>query len=1855
MPSPQYTIAAVWKSFIQRPVNAHLQKLIQQVQEANPTAPGTHIPMMSVLKDCIPDDLREMAKIILGIGFSGIDRDNSKNGKASSFMQMTVLQLSVLVQYTSLHPEANQRQAVVEMLVKVFSPDEINRIVFGNNCNVLHLAAFLKMEATLDLIIAHGGDPLIENGCGLNALETLQAVTAKGFDIGNFLAEKAMRLRDSSDDKCETAMSGGYLAQGCNDVGREAAAMEEVDIEKLESDSQHADDDSSLELDMDNSPQVFHLTFDDEPDDGPLVLDSNRRYVSHPYDAPSSGGSESEGDLENSVRMVEQDAHYTDHHLQYSYYISDNLEAESDPDSDMESYQDPAYYFRRMSLAQCKERIAPLSSILKDTPGWPPENMTTKQELEFRAYREYLSTLQVQPVQPKLQNGSLKPSVTEAAANAGGEAIAVTRRMTVRWDPVKKVRVFQHHTQYQPDEDEVLHIEQYEHHEEAVVDRAESPSSLYDYARPMTPIEPSPSSQATSTAFYANTSNFINNSSVDLSAAVEGVPAFPTYTRPLPQIPQWENSQMRSSIARSRSVTPPPQLVLSEDTTKGTLAAAVSKRVPGIWSPRILKSPFPTPMFSASDPELVLTSIAKTKAEEQHTSASSDDGMSDEAMSPSRFSSAMTILDASSQWVSKVFKNTVSPTGSISKAFNGGKKGSMQLSALNLADNKKDIERTIDSMEHGYTSSTLSALISPIYDSTFKRSMTSNRHCDLIGGPLGDNNQSMLSLKSTLKGKFNNLPSCASTPQLLSFSRSLPSFPAPISQAPTATDISLDWGEASPQEDWCASTNNDSRICSDKKNHTANGSTDSNKARDKKSKVRRLALLTSNGASLNTIRASMSHLPKVTSPLANVSFMRTASRLPQLYAADKNDKGLQASIRRSSSDTQCPSHSQGTPSSTEVNRSRSDSSGTADRGTLSGSGVLYQEQSSAIQHSGKDVALGMGTAMCRKPRTSSGNQSYWKKRKEVMVVIPPRVSSIGVLESSMSHMLQESQQLPVVRQCIQEQPTTCATKAAATVRDGCPDLNIKSATQYVPTPMTKKQETQIVRRHKISDAGSRHCSRLIEDSRSTILPDPTATDADQGAMEHIHGISHVATSDIQRRDGWGSGNGLAYMGMALVNIHEIGNGLGIQRYSLRQSRTVQRIQSPDSDMSLESTLNSSIWEMASDIYSRSKRRTLSNCDSPSTTHTGVLFLRIKSVCNFTLPIPSERTMVSIRIDTGHEKVDTDYVPLTDIDILFDQEFCIPVTPTLAVTITLHLMQAPHLQPRFSPPVQIPSSPTLHPLPQLDYHEQHSSHHDSQSPPTTRFSAQSTSTLSTSQSKKRLQLPSLFRKRPLITPPPRDNILSVSSQDHVHQYSGDAFYYNHEAEAGSRYWPAPGDGFNDRDSLEVLASSSRMEKQTELSTFSKLKKGIMSVHKRRKSPVPVQSCRGITMDEVDTLRPYQAHFQPYQDQEFYIPPPSLSHPATVGKTSLHLGYDVQETDMLPLVPPIALTLPQLTFSHIQKTETPLEVLSRHILFEDELCIARSGIMFHDLRSACTNQIVNVEFMTVNNWVDLNDYSRVSMGPHGSAGMQQQYDELNSRNKGHMLGVGEDDSENEQYEDGQDDVNSDTEDNIIAKVITSLCFIPGPEMDPEDAIYEDEDRSSLEPQSLVECQLGLHYFQWQVRTFFQGRLFYMTPGHQWKEGWFSLVGSKLWYCHRRQQRHGETSHFSATVNDWEQVKCLNLENVWQIETAQEKFKTTAWFQGDRNQVQDDQDGQDEYLQQHACDKNQESDDGSFLLVRNSFRLHVRVPKQPSATGSKAVVVQDFYAESAELAQGWVTYLLNSIRERPLRPNWLHEEDE
>ncbi|KAF9985641.1 hypothetical protein BGZ65_010283 [Modicella reniformis] len=319
------------------------------------------------------------------------------------------------------------------------------------------------------------------------------------------------------------------------------------------------------------------------------------------------------------------------------------------------------------------------------------------------------------------------------------------------------------------------------------------------------------------------------------------------------------------------------------------------------------------------------------------------------------------------------------------------------------------------------------------------------------------------------------------------------------------------------------------------------------------------------------------------------------------------------------------------------------------------------------------------------------------------------------------------------------------------------------------------------------------------------------------------------------------------------------------------------------------------------------------------------------------------------------------------------------------------------------------------------------------------------------------------------------------------------------------------------------------------------------------------------------------------------------------------------------------LPRLTLLRLQETETPLELLRRYIYFDDEFCIARTGILFNTIRPSCENQVVSVEFHTVNTWVDRTDYSQAS--------------DSQCVIRDHL-----DDSGVAQVS-GENPMNDEP---IVAKVVTSLCFIPGLEMDPESAIYEDETYIRTEPQSLAECRVGQTYFQWQETRGFQGHLFYLTEGHQWKEAWFCIVGSKLWQCCRPPSAFTPTSsslppsQVSSTDPDvLEKLRFLDLETVRYIETEVQVFKATPRHLDDESLT--------------FCNDMDEIEDfgETFSPIKHSFRLRMRAPEQrmnDSDPVSWTTVTQNFYAGSEDMAQAWMESLRVACRSRPPRPYWL-----
>ncbi|KAG0100599.1 hypothetical protein BGZ93_010192 [Podila epicladia] len=654
-------------------------------------------------------------------------------------------------------------------------------------------------------------------------------------------------------------------------------------------------------------------------------------------------------------------------------------------------------------------------------------------------------------------------------------------------------------------------------------------------------------------------------------------------------------------------------------------------------------------------------------------------------------------------------------------------------------------------------------------------------------------------------------------------------------------------------------------------------------------------------------------------------------------------------------------------------------------------------------------------------------------------------------------------------------------------------------------------------------------------------------------MELIHGVLHTAVDE---------GEDMSHLGSALINLQGIAQGLPIQRYTARHSKEVQKF----SDCALD------------DVF--------------------------KGFADFSLPIPTEGAMVSIRIDTGLEKVDTDYIPLEDIEMLFNQD---PVIPDLALTMTLHLMQSPHLYPRSqSSPLTANKSEciSLEDLLLQNHFDCRNKHavHDSgisflRSPNLTLSWRATAATISSRTSR---SLASIFQKQYAQT----NRSSRCSSDDNgitAVSVGADSVYPSTLSESSSTSFAhsVP------RQSMVSLASATK-------STIAKWKRHILTPSPRKKKPSGLStSAENEQVTEQDDA-------------------PAIRYPGL--RTCLDAFLpdlpDLEQHSDSAIDSSSSSSLPQLSMNQIHGSETPLQILSRHTLFEDENCIARSGIMFEDLRVACENQIVRVEFLAINNWIDRTDYSRKST-PSSERSRKQE----------------------PRGDDRDDDSETASEDLakgdfVVGKILTSLCFLPGQAMDPEDAFFEDENRIPKEPQNMLECQQGLHYFQWQSRTTYQGNLFYMTESNVWVEGLFRIVGSKLWRCNY-QPSNDLQGHDDENL---EMVAYLDLESVTSIETNLGVFATRP------SSLEEQDSGQMDAL---PGDMNFGGEQVPFYAVNNSFRMHMTsveaLEDNSNAKEKNDPRVQDFYARTPESGQEWVTALMTSCQNRPPTPYWLHSKDD
>ncbi|KAG0288143.1 hypothetical protein BGZ96_008042 [Linnemannia gamsii] len=1361
--------AAIWKTFIQQPAIVCLETLLFQVQEARESNPSFEVPVIMVYKDRFHLDQREQATAMLGLDFSTTVPDSlsssstslsSSSSSQSDCIAMTVLQYSILTLFAGQPEDTNQRELVIEMLVKNLSPEEINGQVFGDGNNALHLAAFLNMESTLHVLIAYGGSPLLANGRGHSAFDILFEVTPASLTPPSLRAHRASypcsfkenvapatttltraasiassikRAHPSEEPHLpSTSYSHQHFSSnttvhpthenthhGKNDIEDESDDNISMPV-RSSAECEFVSDNDSLVLELDDGPQVFQRTKngdEDSLDDYLASRDSLGRSLICDNKAFADGYDHDDLDIfdsSNNAHLVEKDAQDMDPNYFHQnglelQFLQEQLELDEFERQKIHLHEDLTCFLRiRPDGPSLIASGAYLVSILKNRHTWRPQELSIEHVQSFEAYEDYTERLQLQR----------KPDVS----HIDDLRHQATCEKAVRWNSIKQVREYQRHMNCQLEMDGWDGLLVSEPYDEPVDDSFVPTASPYDIVRPVTPVRPR------SHALSMN----VNNSRLDLSRAdVTGRTSSPLphdTDRPLPDIPQAAKESAISSFFGYCKGTPPPpssykaRTAVTEtacqanDQVKSASSRPFSKRLSAtslLWNSKRPSSPFAKMPFSSSDIQLQLPMMT-----------TSSDGVLSEFTPGQRDAteSLPSLATDSSQWMPRMLRSLTSPPNSLSKAR-----------IRNSLDSSQSIPKTQtvqelllqgapfsidpDLSHHGKRSTIVD------YDTIFPGSILSS---PTTTSTTTATPKMFAQLKSALREKFSSppgsftheltsIPRCVSTPPLLPPNHMSQSLSEPSSPNMSTVEYNREWPVFPARESSLDRRSSNSSAISD------SSTTDDDAHEDSKvnGSLQQRRPSTPSDLADATIRA---HIPRVTSPLARGSSARSTTRSPQLYPLTMRPSESVAEDAEAEKigDEQADFLTRGPRAASPIPQEFSQS---ADR-RLSLTGVA--NQLSGIINSSAALTSRMSTtdiredpnrpALPERPPSRSGSyspslplpwphqaqdatvalrqhrspsetsvtkHSNWTKRKEVAALVhPPRTSSLppGPLPAP-ALPLRQQQDLPTANKGLRmEEIPTCGTNdheaesKFVEILDTCIFSETESvlATPVIPVVNLFPLQQKDPRVKHYQDMLVTSTELAARTKPQYVLPELVFSAESSEEMEYIHGVTHDTSSglftDIQDNSKG------SLMGAALVNIQGISHGLEVQKYNLRQSTVVGRFSDVDlpssalslvvpSHQSLYHERYASLWMDLSEFESQPRRSTLSNCDSPSTFQTG-------------------NTMVSIRIDTGYEKVDTDYVPLEDFDMFINQEFCLPVCPGLAITITLHLMQAPHLQPRY---------------------------------------------------------------------------------------------------------------------------------------------------------------------------------------------------------------------------------------------------------------------------------------------------------------------------------------------------------------------------------------------------------------------------------------------------------------------------------------------------------------------------------------------------------------------------------------------
>lgn len=777
-------------------------------------------------------------------------------------------------------------------------------------------------------------------------------------------------------------------------------------------------DNDSLELNLDDGPQVFqqtdHCDEDSLDDDLPSrdalgrSLVSENKAFADGYDHDDLDGYSGS----NTTHLVEKDAQDMDPYYFHRnevelQFLQDQIELDEFERRKTQLHEDLTCFLRiRSDTPNLTASGARLVSILKNRQAWRPEHLSIEHAQSFEAYEDYTKRLQLQR----------KPDVS----HEDDSRHQLAREKSVQWNNVKQIREYQRHMNCQLEMDGWDGLLVSEPYDEPVEDSFVPTASPYDIVRPVTPVRPR--SHALSLSF--------NNSSFDLSDDL-GRSSFPLphgSSRPLPEIPQ----SAKSSFFGYRKGTPPPPSFLSK--AKATLATTASsftsqddeqaksssprpfsKRLSAsslLWNSKRPGSPFVKTSFSSSDIQLRSSSVA----------SSSEEGPAESTFVLGQRDStefAPPLMTDSSQWVPRMLRNLTSPSSSLSKARSRGSLDSSQSiprtqTVQEMLLQAAPFSISSDMSLHGERPTIVD------YDTIFPGSVSSPS----VTSTTAATPKMFSQLKSALKEKFStsslphharsSIPTrCASTPPILPpipMTRSL----SESSSSNTGTGLVCGLPEF-PARDSSLDQHNNSSVMSD-----LGVAVDEAHEGDKvltSLHQRRSSVSVISGDQVGNIRA---HIPRVTSPLAKVSYSRSTTRSPQMYPLTTQDSG-------SDSETETDEDDQN-GFSTLGPRAVSPSERPPSRsGSGSSSSSLLPPWSNAQTKGTESATTAVFSDHRRPSETSVMKHTTWTKRKEVILIHPPRTSSLpfGPVSATALPLKQDQDLASTVEEVAMEEVPVC--------------------------------------------------------------------------------------------------------------------------------------------------------------------------------------------------------------------------------------------------------------------------------------------------------------------------------------------------------------------------------------------------------------------------------------------------------------------------------------------------------------------------------------------------------------------------------------------------------------------------------------------------------------------------------------------------------------------------------------------------------------------------------------------------------------------------------------------------------------